>query len=253
MTTTEKIIQTTMNFRFVTAKMLLTLRISSNYKFLIRKLSALEKNGILSSEKNILSAKGRPEKLFTLSPKYLKSLNISHPIIQPSEHMLLINEFLTGLHGKTPDGLKVFYVLEHSSLCVKGQNAREACTISIGTASVVADSIITLEREGKKVILFLELDRGFEPSKIIERKLEIYNAFYDSNSQKFNDMFEYSFKKFRVLFITIPEKVQDFARIIQKNNSAFCLVSDFKEATKNPFGKVWTNIHGEKVSLVKNA
>jgi len=204
------------NMKYITAELLVIAGYFNSYKSAMRKLSILRKQNILEAHNLYFGKRGRQRIVCTFTKKYLQNYSRRHKkIIVPNRilHALEINRFFSLVMRNLREPYSFIYLPEHTL-----QVQRKAFFLISGQNYCYTDGImsITNNNTNKKALFTIEIDLGTEPLCIIRSKLEIYSLFNNSQEfRKYSEYFDYSFKGYRLLFVTKNQlrmdKIREFS------------------------------------------
>ena len=236
-----------------------------NIKVARRRLNRLSAdNGCLKWVEKPSASQGRWERVYYLNKQFreeirhiLKTEDIifysppqSHAFLN---HDLEIARFLLCLkttceaHG----GYSFSCLLGHQARSIKRNwhEKDEMPFIGRRKASFIPDSMIVLQGQKGKTLLFLEIDTGkesitgsFRNTADFSKKLKAYMDYLESRGYRdVSKKFDYEFKGFRVLVVTAQSRLKKIESLCEAKSSKeiIWLTTFDKVSTKRLFSQIW--------------
>lgn len=186
----------------------------------------------------------------------LRDLRWRYKPSKPSflKHALLINDFRIALYlSCRRAGLSYEFLPEHSlfSKNASAPNKTVGIYSEVTQRVFVPDGVFYLANAaGKKLLFFLEVDRGTEPVKSAHHgssvisKLLAYTNYFDANGYRYySGAFGYSFRGFRVLWLTSsqPRLIHIRDLCIETGVGNFLWLATLRQlGSGGPLAGVWT-------------
>lgn len=235
----------------VSPAILLDLAIYNNYKYMMRKLSNLVKQKKLTIIHVSDNKRGRPYNFYTFTKEFSKTLEVkSFKLKHISKHFRANLEITSKIIKQSKkSGLEVELISENSLI---NAPVIKLCTTYV---EIIPDNCFTLEKDGKKVLLFSEIDLSHESMRVLQDKVNRYAEAYNDTQaiHSLSEHFNYNFQGFRLLLIVTQQKrLEMMHRFARNKEYSFLYTALFSDVLDDFMGEIWVTNDGKR-AVVRRA